>query len=279
MTQTPSWLEPVVATYEQFTAALVGYLPTLISALLVIVFGLFAAWLLKRLVRRVSVAAASLTRRFTGERAVALGRLPWPLSTIIATLVYWLTIVFFLAVTARILGLPGIAAWIQAAAGVVPRILAAAVIVLIGYSLAVMVREAITRLGTDDQTRGHRAIAQTLFLLINLIAIIVGTDQLGVDLSLLQSIIVILIAAIVGGMAFAFGMGAGNSIDNVIAGYYVRKTYRRGQRVRIGGMDGEILDLTPTAVLIDSPAGRAMVPAKLFQQEVSILLDEGEMQV
>lgn len=266
------WLEPVFVTYDQFTAALLAYLPTLAAALLVLGFGFLAAWTLKRAVLRISLGTAALTRRLAGPRDFTFGRLPWPLSTIIATLVYWLAVVFFLAVSASILGLPGIASWIAAAAGVLPRLLAAALIMLAGYSVAGMAREAIYRV-TRDEGHEHRFLGQAAFLLVNLIAIVVGTGQLGIDLSLLQSLILLVTGAVVGGIALAFGLGAGSSIDNVIAGYYVRNTYRRGQRIRIGTSEGEILDIKPTAVLIDSQSGRALVPAKLFQQQVSVLLD------
>ncbi len=269
-----TWLEPLLVTYQQFTKTVLAYLPTLIAAMIVFIVGVVIAWGLKRVVIKISRAANALLRRFTRHGGDALARLPWPLATIIGNLVFWLAVVFFLAVCAHILGLPGLAAWVGAVVGALPRILVALIIVFAGYNFAVLARDAISRFGTHENTHGRSLLARTAFALINLIAVLVAMEQLGIDVSLLQSMILLITAAALGGIAFAFGLGARHSVDNIIAGYYVRKTYSAGERVKIGELEGVILELTPAAVVVDARDGRALIPARLFQRDVSILLDE-----
>jgi hypothetical protein len=271
-----SWLDPLFETFDQFLVAALGYLPTLLSAVAVLAVGLSIAWALKAIVLRVSVAVSMLIRRTTGVRSATHVRFPWPLSVVFANVIFWLAAVFFLAVSLRILGLPGIADWIAAAATYLPRVLAAAVIILGGYMIASIARDGILRIGKDTHSEQSALFSQIVFFGLNVIAIIVGVNQLGIDLSLVQSIVLIGMAAAAGGFAFAFGMGASRSLDNIIASYYVRKVYRRGQRVRLGHLEGEILDLTPTAVILDTTGGRALVPAKKFIEDISLLLGHEE---
>ena len=46
-----------------------------------------------------------------------------------------------------------------------------------------------------------------------------------------------------------------------------------GQRVAVGSFEGEILEITRTAVILDAEAGRTLVPARLFNENVSVLVD------
>ncbi len=270
-------LDSLFLTFEQFTQAVVAYLPTFFSAVAVLASGFIVAWILKAIVLRISAAISMLFSRAAGGESPRLVRLPWPLSVIIANIIFWLTAVFFLAVSSRILGLPGIADWIAAAARYLPNVVAAAAIVLGGTIVASLTRDALMRFGEHQALGGSpRALANLAFFMINLVAVLAALRQMGIDLVLVRSLVLIMAGAAFGGIAFAFGMGASSSLDNIIAGYYVRRLYRQGQRVRLGVVEGEILDLTPTAVVMDTPGGRALVPARKFNQEVSVLLGQEE---
>jgi len=265
-------LDPLFVTFDQLMTMLVDYLPTLASAGALLAAGFAIAWVLKVLVLRISAAVSSLFSRTTGTGQSRHVRLPWPLSVIIANLIFGLTVIFFLAVSARVLGLPGVADWIEAAAAYLPVLLVAAAIVLGGYIAASIARDSIARY---NERAG--ALANLVFALLNAIAGLAALRHLGIDLVLVRALFIIVAAAVFGSMAFAFATGASGSLANIIAAYYVRRVYRQGQRVRIAGLEGEILEITPTAVVIDTPLGRAMIPATKFNQESSILLGREEV--
>jgi small-conductance mechanosensitive channel len=54
--------------------------------------------------------------------------------------------------------------------------------------------------------------------------------------------------------------------------FYLLKTYRVGQVVRIGDVEGEIVGITQTGVFIESPAGRVLVPGRRFSEDTSTLV-------
>jgi hypothetical protein len=43
--------------------------------------------------------------------------------------------------------------------------------------------------------------------------------------------------------------------------------------VRVTDIEGEILEITPTDVVLDTDDGRAMIPAKLFGEYTCLLLN------
>jgi small-conductance mechanosensitive channel len=249
-----------------------AFLPTLATALMLLIIGWLTARMIRAIVLRIGGAISRVLERTGITQHLHFVRLPWPLAVICANVLYWVVLIIFIAAAASLLRLPGVAVWVDQAIAILPKVFAAALIVLFGYVVAAFIREFIS--GTTGQTGRANSLGQGFFVTVLAVAAVVAADELGVDVGLLQTIIAIAVAAMFGGIAFAFGLGAGSSVDNIIAGYYLRKTYRVGQRVKVGDCDGVILEISPTAVMIDTRAGRAQVPARLFNTQVSVLLEE-----
>ena len=64
------------------------------------------------------------------------------------------------------------------------------------------------------------------------------------------------------------------AVANLIASHYLVRVYRPGQRVRIGEIEGRIVEFTRGAVSVETEEGRALVPARLFEDLASVRLDE-----
>ena len=71
------------------------------------------------------------------------------------------------------------------------------------------------------------------------------------------------------GAALAFGLGARNLIANLIGAQYLRKHCRIGEQMQLGDIEGSIVEVTQTCVVLDTDYGRAVIPAKMFQEQVS----------
>ena len=264
-------LDPLFSMFDQLIRSTIDFLPTLGFAAVLLAAGFAAAWVLKIIVLRIGAATGILFSRTTGGRRTGTVRLPWPLSVAVANVIFWIAVVFFLSVSARVLGLEFIADLIATVASVLPTALVAAIILLAGYSCATVARNYIAT--SSDESR---ALGNLLFFTINTIAVLAALRQIGIDLVLVRSLLLIFTAAACGGLAYAFGKGAAPSLGNIIAAHYLRQVYRQGQRVRVGAIEGEILEITPTAVVIDTHNGRALIPASTFSREVSVLLGREE---
>ena len=104
-------------------------------------------------------------------------------------------------------------------------------------------------------------------------ASVIVVGQVGIDVTLLVNLVTIATAVFLGGAAVAFGIGAGGTAGNVIAAHFVRQSYRAGERVAVDGHEGEILEITRSAVVLDTEQGRTLVPARLFNERASVRMD------
>ena len=267
------WPSLILRTLDQFLAVLGAVLPKLLLAAALILAGVVTARVLRRLVLRLGGDLDRLLGRLLGQRLQAnLLHSPWPLSRILAESAFWLTVLVFVTATVEVLGFPGMAHWISRFASYLPVLLSAAAIVVLGFVAAALAREAVAAL----PLREAALLARASYLLIVTVSIIIGIDQLGVEVALLANVVTIAAAALLGSIGLAFGLGARVTVSNIIAGQYVRNAYAVGQRVKIGAVEGTIIEITATTVVLDSAAGRVIVPCSQFDSSIATVLDVGE---
>jgi len=103
-------------------------------------------------------------------------------------------------------------------------------------------------------------------------ALLVGADQMGVKVTWLAIFAAILVASLLGGVMISASLGARGYVANVIGAHYLRQAFRVGERVRVAGFEGRILEVTPTSLVLESAEGRVSLPGRLYHDEPIVLL-------
>jgi small-conductance mechanosensitive channel len=271
MNEYRNWKELLENSYAEFVSTLGAYLPSLIGALILLLAGLLLAWLLKSAILRVGQGIDNLANR-AGIGLIT--RLRWPLSNILGGIVYWLVILFFATAAAESLGLPGLADWLGKLIALLPALLIAFVIISAGFVLGGAVRDRVAATAADAGLPHAALLGAALRAAIIVLAVVIGIGQMGIDIRLIEYLLTILAAAALAALALAFGLGAGPSVSNIIASRNVRRHYRTGQRIRIGDVEGRILELSSSFVILDTERGRTLIPAKTFDDRTSVLLED-----
>ena len=267
------WLAALDNTYRELVEAAAAFVPDLVGAALLFLLGWVLAIALRALILRLG---SGIDRMFYAVRdrfGQTQIELRWPISRILAHTVYWLVIVFFLAAIAKLLALPGLADIFAQVLLYLPLLLVWAVVLLAVYMASGLAAIAVTRAARSSGLSNAGLLGRLARVFILTFAVIIVVSQLGIDVTLLVNVVTIATAVLLGGAAVAFGIGAGGTAGNIIAAHYVRQSYRVGQRVAVGSFEGEILEITRSAVILDAEDGRTMVPARLFNENVSVLVE------
>jgi hypothetical protein len=204
-----------------------------------------------------------------GLRRVGVERTP---SDVVGTLIFWLVFLFFVAAATETVGLPVIATWLTGVTHYLPRVLVALLIVAVGLFMGTLAHDAVLAAAAAAGLAYGPLLGRLAQVIVVMIAVVTGIDQVGVESRFLIAALTIVIAAVIGGAALAFGLGARTAVSNIIGAHYLRQTYRVGQTVRIGSVEGSIVAMTTTAVILDTSGGRVLVPAKAFSEGVSVLV-------
>jgi small-conductance mechanosensitive channel len=194
---------------------------------------------------------------------------------VIGEIVFWIVILVFLTAATNVLGLQMFAGWLDRLVGYLPKILSGILIIFAGVVLANIAKDSVlaTFGGLTESQRQFLARAAQIATLT--ILAIVGVDQIGVDITVVVTAFAIALASLLGGLSIAFGLGARGYVSNLIGAHYLGRDFQEGERIRISGIEGTILEITSVAVILDTNEGRMTVPARLFSEE-AVLLVAGE---
>ena len=246
------------------------YFPQILGFIAIILIG----YIIARMLRTVSGRALKHVGRFIPSRKIR-DRLhpaklePW--ANIISNVLFWVVICFFFTAATETLGLPIVSTWLSGIANYLPNILVAVGICVVGIIGGILLRDAIVSISVSAGIGYGDAVGRIAQYLIILLSIIIGIDQIGVDITFLTGMLLILMGTLLFGAALAFGLGAQTVVGNILASHYLQKTYKIGNRVKINNIEGRITQFTPTGVILETPEGHVHEPASHFEEMASIL--------
>lgn len=244
----------------------------LLTAVVLLALGLALAVLLRRLTVRVFGALGRAVPGRSFRTTIPGTTRERDVSEIAGSVVSWAVILFFVATAADAIGIPLLSAVVDSVADFVPRVFAAVLIVVIGLVIGNIARGTISATAGGAGSTFGAGLGQLVRIAVIVSAVLIAVAELGVETGILTAFFSVALAALLGGFALAFGLGARTAISNIIGSHYLRKSFEVGQVVRIGDVEGTIADLTATAVVIETPEGRMSVPAKQFTEMPALLL-------
>lgn len=263
------------AFFESLSSSLLTfgeYLPVLVAAIAVMLLG----WLLARLARGALVrSGGALNRAFQGlGRPLSLSRVRISERVLVLTanVLYWVIILLFAAVAARVAGFATFSAWLDRVVDYLPALVAGMLIVFVGYLLSALVRDIVeaTFLSVGSTENEIAALASQSVVFVT--ALVIGLDQIGIDVTFLTILAAVLLGGILLSMALAFGLGAREYIANLIARHQLQGAFETGDHVRLDGIEGQVLEVTSTAIVLINEDGRFVIPASVVQRQTSVIL-------
>jgi len=254
-------------------------LPRIAGALIL----LLAGWLVAHLIRLASIKFLNLMNHFlerllTG-RTRAVVRFSSGVTRLVAGVLFWITLFIFTTAALRIAGLAGIASWLERIVEYLPSIITGGLIILFGYVLSALVKDVTLAAAHSGELAEAEIISRLAQAITFVTALIIGIDQIGIDVTFITTMLGVSTAALLTGFALAFGIGARTLVSNLIASHYIKELVEPAQKIRIGEWEGTVLAISATAVILNTPEGRISIPAKLYQEQPVVVLvkdDEDE---
>ncbi|MGE0870917.1 MAG: mechanosensitive ion channel domain-containing protein [Kofleriaceae bacterium] len=259
-------------TEDHVPAVALGVAVILLGYLVAIAFREIAT----RLLRRWSNRLVGVVERMSHRRGVAMpiehAEAESVVVSVTSRIVFWLAFTVFLAVATTAVGIPVVSTWLAGFATYLPRVLAAIAVLLLGVLAGHVARILVLSAAASAGVRYARTLAQSVHIFVIVIAAVIAIDELGIQVTFLIVLGAIIVGAVLGGIALAFGLGARHAVTNLVAAHYLTRSYRVGHRIRIDGFEGSIVAIEPTAVVLQTPEGRVSIPARTFSEKPSLLL-------
>jgi len=274
MNESVSIFDGLATAFQNLISQVLGYLPKVMLALLVLILGWMLARLMRFLVVRTIARLDRLWQRMIVKKELVHLQPRNPPTLIVGELVFWLLMLVFITFATNILGLGIFGIWIKSAVSYLPVIAAGLLIVLVGFVVSSLVRDLVATATASAGLSNGGLLARIVQIIILFTAIVLGINQIGIDIVFLSDVVGIILAAVLGGVALAFGLGARTHVSNLIAANQLKQLYQVGDTVQIGDIEGRIVDILVSRVVIDTEQGSVDVPAKIFDEQVTIITEK-----
>jgi hypothetical protein len=216
------------ATWYSFTQALntfMGFLPSLLGALIVLIAGWFIAGFLARLIAR-GLNAIGLERAVDRSgigRFIEQSGSRWTMSEIIAALIKWSIFLIFIQAAASLFGMAQITGIINSVILFIPKLIVALAIIVIGSLIARfvagLVRGSLAEMGVGSP----ELFAKLAQYAIIGFAIVAAFNEIGVAETVVNTLLIGLIGSLALAVGLAFGLGG-----REVAAQITRSWYNKG---------------------------------------------------
>lgn len=265
------WTSTLRDAFLKLGHQVIDYLPNLLAAIGLLIAG----WLLAKLVR----AGAVRLSRVLEQMMLRLSRRPPPArpgrtpawGRLLGSIAFWAIVLFFLALATHVLGLEAFSSWLNRVVVYLPTLLVGVLIILAGILVSALTRDLVIATAPLEE-RSRVLLGRVVQVVILVTAIVIGADQIGINVTFLVILAAVVLSTLLGGLALAVSLGAKTFVANLVAAQSLRASYQVGQTIRIATYEGRILEITPTAVVIETVEGRVTLPAKFFHEQPAVLL-------
>ncbi len=258
---------------QAFTTALSGtisYIPQFIAAIVILILGWIIARLARSMFNRIGDHINRLLERVFKSGTLASVRFSQTTIAIIAEIIFWIVIFISVTIAAQTAGFSGLSELLADFVKQIPNLLIGAGIIFVGYFVSVLVGEQVGSVARSVSAGKSVLLSRIVQSIIFLTALIIGLDQIGVNVTFLIALFVVTVGMAFAGVSIAFGLGAKDFVRNMIGSRSARREFTEGQTIRIGDIEGEVLEITDTHIALETADGKALMPAYLALTDIVI---------
>ncbi len=218
-------MEPVQAMWTR----VLGFLPTLVSVLVVLIVG----WMIAAVIQKVITRFLKLARLDTASEKTGIaniltkGDINYTLSEIIGVLVYWLIMLVVILIAVNALQLTVAAELLNTVIGYMPSVIASVFILVLGIFFASLIGNTVRTTAANAGVRQARSLGQATQVVISIFVFVEALKQLRIDTTLIDLLIKTVLAALALGVGLAIGLGckdmAAKHVSSLLDSFKSRK--------------------------------------------------------
>jgi small-conductance mechanosensitive channel len=254
MNTVSTWQQIIVGSFQRAFDQVLSLAPNVVAMLLVLVAGYLVARIAGRVITALGEKIGLETAAERSGLAASMRQvgIQQKVSGIFGQIVFWLLMCVFLTAAFNILGLQTVSAAMEQIVAYIPKLLVAAVVVVVGLLVATFLRGVIATSADRVGLSYAEHLANGCYWVLALMTFIAAFDQLGIEVALLKQLILIAFGALALGFGLAFGLGGRDVMAGILAGYYTRQRFHAGDHIAVGSMEGTVREVGPVATVIET---------------------------
>lgn len=255
-----------VAPLQQAYQIIMGYLPQVLGALVILLVGWLVAIIIRKVAGKVLRAAGlDVISERTGVTGIldrgGIGKRP---SELLGWGVYWLILFSALVATFNALGLEIASTLLRAIVLYIPSILVALLLLGLGIFASRYIDALVTGAAAALNIPFPDVLGRAAQVLIVFIAATMALNELNIATQVVSLGFVVLLGVLGLAAVIAFGLGSKEIAGQLAAGQCLRQTFQPGDAIQYEGYEGTIEAITYSHVSLSTPQGIVTIPNSVF---------------
>lgn len=262
--------DQLAGIFQDLLRGLIDSIPEILAAIVLIVVAFVAAGVVERLLRvaLVRLKFDSLVRRTGVDSWLHKMGIRRSIDDFIPRLFYFLLLFLFARTAADRLGLDAISGAIGSVLDYMPNLIAALLILVFGSAAAQFIGRGVAATASEAGVEYARTLGNMVSGVIFFVLGVMALSQLRVETEVIRLFATALLGGVALAFAIAFGFGTREAIRNIVAGFYMRRAFRVGDELEVGGYRGTLAAVHPTQSFLQTEDGQVSLANTSFSEDV-----------
>lgn len=245
-------------------------IPKIFTAIVIIIIGIIIAKILKKVIQRVlsTIGIDKLGEKLNEIEMVSKADVEIKFSSILAKIVYYVVLLFFLMAATSQLEMPAVSNLVQNLLEFIPNLIVAGIILTIGFIFAEMLKTIVQTALTSFGIPSAKLISSFFFYFILINIVISALTQASINTEFLSQNISILIGGIVLAFSIGYGLASKSTMANFIGSMYMKGKINLGDTIKVQNDLGKVISMDKSAITIEKEnGGRVFIPLSRMTTE------------
>ena len=259
------WSDILWQATGELTSTLAQALPSILKALVLLIFAVIVAKIFKMITYRVvKLIGFNKIAEVVGIQSYLEKNDKTDIFlTLIPKMVYWVIFLIFLPSITDALGIAAVGESIHSFLGYLPNVIGAVIIFTCAMAGANIVgkfiQESLNAYGSAIYSKVVSNIARGVIFLFGAI---IAIDLLGFDTTIITANATVIIIGAVAALALSFGLGSRDLMSNLVAGYYLKQNLPAGASFTYQGIDYTVVEVRSVVTYLQSGDKTHLMPNK-----------------
>jgi small-conductance mechanosensitive channel len=277
MEELTTWSKLFFESLGAFGQRMMGALPGIIGAVLILLLGWLFARIVSAAVSRFLrlVKFDALGEKIQADQFLKKANIDLSPSKVVGKFVYWVLILLVIITASDTLGWTAVSEEISILLGYLPNLLIAIIFFIVGAYIASFLRDLIKGATHSLGISTGKVVSSFVFYLLMILVTLTALEQAGVDTTIITSNLLLILGTVLAAAAISYGIASKDLLANILAGFFSRRTFLPGQTIEIDGIRGEIVEISTISVtVLNAEEEKIVIPShQLITSKVKIIQD------
>ena len=236
-------------------------IPNLIGAIIVFVIGWLIAKIIARIIKRVlkSIGVDKIGDKLNDIDIVQQSSMTIVPSTLLSKVFYYIVLLFVTVAATEVLQVEAVTNLVSDLLAYTPNILVALMLLAVGLLIADVIKGMVQTACESFNIPSSKLIANVIFFLILIVAMISALTQLGIETDFMITVITIILGGIVLAFSIGYGLASKETMANYLASRQGKDRFQLGSVIKLGDIAGEIIDMDSSSVTVLTGDNRTII--------------------